>query len=44
MAAIPLGFILGLIGIAVDKRKTPAALGLALTGGLILMFLYAQFC
>ncbi len=44
MTAIPLGFILGLIGVFADRRKGPAIIGLTLTGGLILLFLVAQFC
>ncbi len=42
MLATPLGFVLSLVGLFVDRRKTAAIAGLAISGFFVLLFLIAS--
>lgn len=42
MVTIPLGVLLGLIGLLVDQRKKPSIAGLAVIGGMFLLLFFGQ--
>lgn len=44
MAGTPLGFLLSLIGVVIDKNKRPAIIGLIASGSVIALFFVLTLC
>ena len=44
MAATPLGFILSLVGVFVDKNKRPAVIGLVVSVVTVILFFITVVC
>jgi len=42
--ATPLGFILSLLGVILDKGRRPGLFGLVITGAMVVVFLLSRFC